>query len=131
MANQTPDGSNVRFGFRSETYSKLSLDRFSFLTIVFCSTSILAQAALILVSWTKLPPQLPIFYSKPWGEQMLANKLAIGILPGLTIIFVAINWAVARFLKQEPFLYRVLMVFSAILAFAALYDATKIISLLV
>src|SRR3989344_5744038 len=131
MVNQTHDGSNLRFGLRVEAHSKLYLDRFSFLCIAFCAISVFGQVALILVSFQKLPPQLPIFYSKPWGEPMLAGPIAIWILPGLTLFFVAINYVIARFVLAELFLYRVLLTFSAICAFAALYDMTKIISLLV
>ncbi len=130
MTNQIADGLN-RFGLTSEKYSKLSQDRFSFFVLIFCALSILVQILLIALSWTKLPPQIPIFYSKPWGEAMLSAKVAIWILPALTFVFVVVNYILANFWIRESFLERVLFIFGATFAFAALYDTTKIISLLV
>ena len=51
--------------------------------LIFCVVSILAQASLILSASGKLPPQIPIFYSKPWGEPMLGPPIALWILPAL------------------------------------------------
>jgi hypothetical protein len=35
--------------------------------------------------WWQLPPQIPLFYSLPYGPMQLANKLWFFILPVLTI----------------------------------------------
>jgi|SRR3989344_2597215 len=131
MVNQTHDGLNLRFGFRTEASTGLLQDRFSFWAILLCLIFTAAQIAIILVSFKKLPPELPIFYSKPWGEPMLASPLFIWILPGLSFLFAAVNYLIARLLISETFLYRVLIVFAPTCAFAALYDTAKIISLLV
>lgn len=105
-----------------------------FLVVVICVSlvSILAQASLILVSWGKLPPQIPIFYSKPWGEAILAPPVFLWILPVLAILVCAINFTIAVFFAPENiFLLRVLFIFSLIVTLITLYDSTKIISLLI
>ena len=39
--------------------------------------------------WRRLPPELPWFYSLPWGEQQLIRKeWFAAMLGGLTILFV-------------------------------------------
>lgn len=131
MVNQTQGGLNLRFGIRNEANSKLFADRFSFWAIGLCLVFIVSQLAIILALFGKLPPQVPLFYSKPWGEPILASPLFIWILPGLSILFAAVNFLAARLLTGETFLYRVLIIFSSICAFAAFYDTAKIVSLLV
>lgn len=119
------------FRIRGEANTGLLQDRFSFWATLLCLIFTVAQIAIILVSFKKLPPELPIFYSKPWGEPMLAGPLFVWILPGLSFLFVAVNYLIARLLISETFLYRVLIVFAVTFAFAAFYDTAKIISLLV
>ncbi len=45
---------------------------------------ILAEGVLLLF-WNRLPPQLPWFYSLPWGEKQLVDKMwLVWIFAGLT-----------------------------------------------
>ena|SRR3989344_7873289 len=131
MANQTQDGLNLRFGIKTDAKSSLFADRFSFWATFLFLIFTAIQIVIILASFKKLPPQLPLFYSRPWGEPMLAGPMFIWILPGLTIMFATVNYLVARLLISETFLYRVLLVFAVTCAFATLYDSAKIVSLLV
>lgn len=111
--------------------TNLSDDRFSFLIFLFCVLLILACVSLILVSWGKLPPQIPIFYSRPWGETMLAPPAALWILPAIATSAVGLNWAVGNLLSQNRFLVRILTVFSLLVSLTILYTEVKIISLLI
>lgn len=116
---------------KDEASQSLTADRFSFAILIFCILSILAQISLILVSWGNLPPQLPIFYSRPWGEAMLASPLLLWILPTIAVFLTIVNFSVAIFwFKTNHFLMRVLVIFTALVAFATLYDSAKIIALL-
>lgn len=99
--------------------------------VIFCVFSILAQASLILVSWDKLPDEIPIFYSKPWGEAMLGSPIFIWSLPAIAILGTGLNLGLGVFgLSKNLFLGQILIVFSALVAFGTLYDVAKIISLL-
>ena len=114
-----------------EAQEKFSSDRFSFWVFSLCALSVLAQASLILFSWDKLPPQIPFFYSKPWGEQMLVSPVALWILPGSCVLLVILNFSIVIFwIKKNMFIWRVLIIFSLLISFVTLYDAVKIISLL-
>lgn len=116
---------------KDEASQSLTADRFSFSILIFCILSILAQISLILVSWGNLPPQLPLFYSRPWGEAMLASPLLLWILPTIAVFLTIVNFSVAIFwFKTNHFLMRVLVIFTALVAFATLYDSAKIIALL-
>lgn len=38
----------------------------------------------LTIFYPHLPPQIPLFYSKPWGEDQLAEKWMIFLLPVLS-----------------------------------------------
>lgn len=55
--------------------------------------------------WKKLPPQVPLFYTKPWGEEQLAKDFFLWLLPSLSLILTLINLRIASLLyKDQPFL---------------------------
>ena len=117
---------------QNKTSSSLTSDRLFLSVLIFACISILGQISLFLVSWGKLPPQIPFFYSSPWGEMQLASPFFLWTLPSITILFSLINFLAAIFIVGKYyFLTRVLVIFSALVAFATLYDSAKIISLLI
>lgn len=55
----------------------------------------------ILIRWRFLPPEIPLFYSRPWGQDQLAQKVLIFILPGISIlIFLVNNYLANQFNKS-------------------------------
>lgn len=121
----------ARLDRRHEAKEKISGDRFSYIIFISCILAVMVQISLILVSWGKLPPQIPLFYSRPWGEAMLASPIFLWILPITSSAFFIINFLVVIILKREEmFLSRILTSFSLICCLALLYDTAKIISLL-
>lgn len=119
-----------RLELRREAQSKLSSDKFFFWSFIACLFSILLEVVLILVSWHKLPPQLPLFYLHPWGDTRLASPVELWILPAISAGFTLINFALAlTFSGESKFLPRVLVAASLVITIAACYDTFKIISL--
>lgn len=113
-------------------WKKVSLDRFSFFIFIFSAASILFLSSLILVSWGKLPPEVPLFYSRPWGEPILAKPLFLWILPTISLGVLLVNFALNNLVRDEQkFLSKVLVVFALLVSILATYTGTKIISLLV
>lgn len=75
-------GSSLRQLFR---------DPFVFrLWIVLCALS-LAYATLGFLKWNDLPPQVPLFYSLPRGEEQLAIPMVLFLLPGLSVAIFLIH----------------------------------------
>lgn len=107
----------------------ISADRFSQVAFIICLVSTLFLSSLILVSWQKLPPELPLFYSRPWGEPMLTKPIFLWILPAISAGVVIVNFG-AKSLLGEKFLARVLVVFALLVSLAAAYGGVKIIALL-
>lgn len=124
-------GGGKRLAFHSQASERISADRLSLFTFFFCVFAILGQIALIAVTWEKLPPKLPLFYLREWGNAMLADRLAIWILPAISLLTFTINYSLAFFaLRGNFFLMRVLVVSSFVICLATFYDVAKIVSLL-
>lgn len=121
-----------KLAFRKEAQERIASDKFSLILFFLCVFAISGQAALILAAWGRLPPQIPLYYSRPWGQQMLAAPYAIWTLPILAAAFLVLNFFIAFFmLKDNLFLLRVLVSFALVASLAALYGVVKIVSLLV
>lgn len=115
-----------------EQSDNLFADKLLFFIFLFCMLSTLMQSLLILTSFSKLPPQIPLFYSKTWGEAMLAPVLYIWILPAISVCVYCLNVLICKFLTaHDKFLIRALFISSAIVTTAAFLDTSKIISLLI
>lgn len=65
--------------------------------------------------WAKIPARIPLYMSLPWGEIRLANKLLLLELPGLGILVMGINIAIAKVVgKLSQLLPRILSVGSGV-----------------
>lgn len=122
----------VKVAFVGSEFGKtLARDRFSFFIFAVCCLLVLFLSSLILVSWGKLPPTLPLFYSRPWGEAMLAPAVYLWLLPAISGTVTILNFSLSTLVSDSKFLARVLVIFAAIVAMASTYTGGKIISLLI
>lgn len=71
--------------------------------------------------WPSLPPEIPLFYSKPWGENQLVPSYFAGLPLLLGAILLFTNSAFAQTLDGYPLIRR-LLVFggSVVCVFAAI-----------
>jgi hypothetical protein len=81
---------------------------------------LIVSVSLTFLHQKDLPPTLPLWFSKPWGEERLAEPNSLWLLPALIAVFLIVNNLAAKFL------YRTHKVLALILVWAAL-----IISLIV
>jgi hypothetical protein len=73
----------------------------------------LVMAAAFGISYFRLPPQIPLFYSRPWGEDQLTDLWLIAILPVLMHVFYFTNSFIAdRFLARNRFPYQLMRAFN-------------------
>ncbi len=56
----------------------------------------MGQVLLIFSVWQFLPPKLPLFYSRPWGETQLTEPIGLFLLPGFGIFIIIINFLFAK-----------------------------------
>lgn len=85
---------------------------------------------LIAISWAKLPPEIPLFYSRPWGEEILAPPFFIFVMPVASFLVLGINLFIALTLSQNRFLGIILISAASFFSFLALFNTLKIITLI-
>jgi len=57
----------------------------------------------------RLPPQIPLFYSKPEGEEQIADTLMIFLLPLSSFFFTVINNLIfTRYFSEDKFILKVI-----------------------
>lgn len=94
--------------------------------------TILLQLILIGLSWKFLPPQVPVFYSKPWGSDILAIPIYLWILPGFSTLVLSINLILSNLISDDnKFLNRIFAFTSLFVCLAILFDIFKIITLVI
>lgn len=58
--------------------------------------ALLVMAATFAWRFTKLPPQIPLFYSKPQGDDQIADFWMIAVLPIILVLFFTINMVIYK-----------------------------------
>jgi len=92
---------------------------------------IIIQISLIIFKFNDLPSQVPLYYSRPWGEEQLASAAALFLLPTFSIIILIINNLIANlFFKSIPLLSRLLVIFSLAFSLFTSISLAKIIFLI-
>lgn len=90
----------------------------------------LVGGLVLLWFWRFLPPSVPLWYSKPWGEERLAS-------PWFLLLPIATAWAVyginilivARIGRDIPMFARVLFLTSLLVSFLSVYLILRIVTL--
>lgn len=69
--------------------------------------------AAFAISFNSLPPQIPLFYSRPWGEDQLVDLWFIALLPILLNTLFFINkWVAVKFFTDSPFIVKLIQNFN-------------------
>jgi hypothetical protein len=88
------------------------------------------QILVISVSWQYLPLEVPLLYSRPWGEDQLIRPVGLFIIPCLSFLIWIINFAFLKFTpKQEKLLQQILTSTSALFNLLGLITLIQIIRL--
>lgn len=120
----------ARFAVSEEVRKDFLKDRFNFWTTLFTLLFVFAEVFLVILYWGHLPPEIPIFYSKPWGVPMLGRTIFIWILPVLAFVCLVVNFVLVLVgIKESKFLTRVLVVGSLLVGFGTFYGLLRIITL--
>jgi hypothetical protein len=92
----------------------------------------LALSLIILVLfWRNLPPEIPFFFSLPWGEEQLTSPLTLIFLIFGTFFLYLTNILLALFFHNAtPYYARMLIVGSTICALLTVVTTIRIIFLI-
>jgi len=89
------------------------------------------QIGLLAWKFTQLPPQVPLYYSLPWGESQLATASYLFLLPTISIVALFIdNLFAVSFFKNQPLLSRFSVVTSLLISFFSAFTLIRIVFLI-
>ena len=93
---------------------------------------IVVQLTILIWQFGNLPPQVPLYYSLPWGELQLASTSTLFIIPTLSIVLFLVNHLFAIGFSQKNHLLSNMLIFtSLVVSFFFLITLLKIIYLVV
>ncbi|HNY04556.1 MAG TPA: hypothetical protein PKI92_02250 [Candidatus Woesebacteria bacterium] len=90
----------------------------------------LAQIVIITWFYNQLPPEIPIYFSRPWGQSWLSSSASIFILPLFSLITLLINYFLALyFYTKKILLSQLLVIFGFIISLFSIISLLQIINL--
>ncbi len=92
---------------------------------------VLAMVVLFFTFQAKLPPQVPLFYSRPWGDPQLASPWLLLILPALSLFIMIFNFILSGLFFDSPFLVQILIWTATVFAFLAFFTLAQIIFIII
>ena len=91
----------------------------------------LISVGLIFWQYGNLPPEVPLFYGKPWGEAQLTNPLGLMFLPGVSLLVLLTNGFLGGLVfKTYKLLSRMLLIVAALVGFLASFSLIRILILI-
>lgn len=95
--------------------------------VLFCA---LISLLLLVVKWNSLPMLVPIWYSRPWGNEQLAWKGVLLILPIGSICIHLCNCLIAKVLLQnEKIFIQILFITSLLISLLSFISVFNIVFL--
>lgn len=83
------------------------------LTLVFAFLFLI----ILLFYYWRLPPEIPLTYSRPWGEEQLVKKTFLMVFLAMTLLIVTINNLLASFLYSREQLLAQILTWTGTLVF--------------
>lgn len=81
----------------------------SYALVISCAV-ILVQFGFLVFQFANFPPVVPLFNSLSWGQDRLAAKLVVFLVPSILLMLVFLNFFLAsKFYKKNALLSRMLM----------------------
>ncbi len=85
----------------------------------------------LILNFTRLPVSVPLFYSRLWGEDQLAPKIYLWLLPVGSLFLGIFNFGFSlRFYKNDLFLSRLLLGVAPVLSLLTALSLINIINLI-
>jgi len=92
----------------------------------------LSELLLIIFGWKFFPSEIPLFYSRPWGQEQLAKPLVLFILPGLGLIIFFLNSLISSLApKEEHLMKQILAMTFLVFNFLSLITLIQIMRLVI
>lgn len=92
---------------------------------------LVAATTVILLFWLKLPSKVPIFYSRPWGEEQLGAPISLFLPLVLASLFLIVNALLAAKNREVGFVKRALIIGATSASILAAVTVVRIVLLII
>lgn len=96
--------------------------------VLFSFLLLLLQSLFLLLVYRSLPRELPLFYSRPFGQEQLGSRFMLWILPALSLVFFLLNLFIAKKLSSYMTIGRILIFTGVSVSLLLLITQFKIIT---
>ncbi len=93
--------------------ASLSSDKLFVWGSLICITFVFLSSLFLLLVYRGLAPQVPLFYSLPWGEKMLADRVWLWLLPIVSLTVFSLNLFLAGKLARDLAILSRILVWTA------------------
>ena len=98
--------------------------------MILCWIAMFVLLIILGVALTKLPKEIPLFYSKAWGREQLARPYFLFLPLLLSALFIFLNSYLSRKLRESTFLKKVLILGSGVATILAIITISRVLILL-
>ncbi len=120
-----------KFGFAVDYWKSVSGNWVISMVNKFVAVLFVFSVALLVWRFTYLPADVPMWYSKPWGEEQLAHPLWLLLFPATIFIVFCANIIIsAKFSSKHLIFTQLLFATSLIVALLSSVNLAKILFLI-
>jgi len=101
------------------------------ITILIAAILSMLSLSVIAFFWNRLPKQVPLYYSRPWGEDQLVEPGLLFLPFGFSLLILLINFTWSKFWGKNELLSAILLVTALLSVFLSTIAIIKIIILIV
>ena len=100
--------------------------------IIVASAILIIETVYVLITYTSLPPFLPLFNQMPWGESRLGAKIEIFLPILITVAFFIVNIIlIARLYTSMPLASRIISITTLLITVLSCIFVTRTLLLIV
>jgi hypothetical protein len=118
-------------GKQDSVWRMIKMDMTVRASLIFSLLLMVVQFVLLLIYWTRIPPEIPLFYSLPSGAARLAHKNNLLLLPLMSALTWFSNFFLIKLTNTALSVYRRLIVWFISVTIVLLLIATVLLLLLV
>lgn len=81
-----------------------AVKRIKLVQIWVSATCLVVTCGLLLLYRTGLPPEVPLWYSRPWGQDQLSSPYWLWLIPVVIAVMTGLGWLGHKWLRRENLL---------------------------
>lgn len=89
----------------------------------------LLSLVVIALAWRMLPPSVPLWYSRAWGQDQLASPLWLFLLPGASLVWQGLSLTLAGSLRGYTVFAKLVIVASFLVSMLSCISIIQILLL--